>query len=176
MRPSRRPLRAFAPPAAVLSFPASSGSSSTERMALLVFATLMICAPLALAGETISLAPGSAGCVAEPPGAPTALKAIPKDGRLILGWSPPADGSCVQTYVVNVLDPTMRSGIPVQTTSTDADNTTVLGLENNKTYRIQVQAGREEEARTWMLQSACLPPLHTLLRKHESRFNSSLQA
>lgn len=126
-------------------------------MALLAFATLMICAPLALAGETISLAPGSAGCVAEPPGAPTAVKATPKDGRLILSWSPPADGSCVQTYVVNVLDPDMRSGIPVQTSSTDADNTTVLGLENNKTYRIQIQAGGGEQACTWMCWRACSP-------------------
>jgi hypothetical protein len=41
-------------------------------------------------------------------------QAIPKDGRVVLRWDDPADGACVSTFVVNVIDPLFRRDMPAQ--------------------------------------------------------------
>lgn len=83
-------------------------------------------------------------------GPPVGLRATPKDGKVILTWSPPANGACVDTYVLNVYDDPrgFRSassssdaggGIPYRSTSTSLQSTTIGGLTNLARYKFVVQ-------------------------------------
>lgn len=124
----------------------AAGTARQARLALLgggMLGVLLACAGMA-AAQPVKLDADSAGCLSsgsnKAPGAPTNVKATPKDGGVVLTWSPPADGSCVDTYVVNAVDPLLRSSAPAASTSTSGLSASLAGLSNERPYAFTVTA------------------------------------
>ncbi|KAJ9508574.1 hypothetical protein QJQ45_012136 [Haematococcus lacustris] len=114
------------------------------RSALVLAAVLQMLIMLSMTpsflAQPVAMGNGSEGCLQKVPSAPTNVQAKVKDGAVLLSWSPPEDGSCVATYIVDVYDPGLRSSGPVQSASTDGHSLALDGLQNGKLYQFRVQA------------------------------------
>ncbi|KAL6763251.1 fibronectin type III [Haematococcus lacustris] len=114
------------------------------RSALVLAAVLQMLIMLSMTpsflAQPVAMGNGSEGCLQKVPSAPTNVQAKVKDGAVLLSWSPPEDGACVATYIVDVYDPGLRSSGPVQSASTDGHSLSLDGLQNGKLYQFRVQA------------------------------------
>ena len=90
------------------------------------------------ATETVQLSSGSAGCLEAAPPPPRDVRVREKDSKLLVSWKPPAGSHCVDTYVLDLYDPSSPYGssLPVQTTSTDGTTATLGGLQNGVRWGI----------------------------------------
>ena len=84
-------------------------------------------------------APGGGPAVTNPPGAPTGVSAVPRDGSATVSWTPPTDGGgSITTYTVTPYD-----GGVAQTPTTVGSawpTATVTGLSNGTSYTFVVTA------------------------------------
>ncbi|KAL6756251.1 fibronectin type III [Haematococcus lacustris] len=146
------PLR-FPPPRSCSTSVAAAGAERVQhqrarisrmRSALVLAAVLQMLMLLSMTpsflAQPIALDSGSDGCLQKVPSPPTNIQAEVKDGAVRLSWSPPDDGACVATYIVDVYDLGLRSSEPVQSASTDGQTLALDGLQNERPYQFRVQA------------------------------------
>ncbi|KAJ9525617.1 hypothetical protein QJQ45_003352 [Haematococcus lacustris] len=146
------PLR-FPPPRSCSTSVAAAGAERVQhqrarisrmRSALVLAAVLQMLMLLSMTpsflAQPIALDSGSDGCLQKVPSPPTNIQAEVKDGAVRLSWSPPEDGACVATYIVDVYDLGLRSSEPVQSASTDGQTLALDGLQNERPYQFRVQA------------------------------------
>lgn len=109
----------------------------------MVVALLLLTAQLSAA---IAEAPSAPACAAGAlPSPPTALRATPSDGAVTLSWAAPANGACVDAYVIVVIPlvdstaPRAAQAPPLRLPPTTL-TTTISELANGQRYRLFVQA------------------------------------
>ncbi|KAL4430603.1 hypothetical protein ABPG77_005843 [Micractinium sp. CCAP 211/92] len=85
--------------------------------------------------QEVRLMPGSAGCAQIPPTAPTNLRAVAGDGRVVLTWDRPANGACVSVYEVTAAPvAATRSFGPAAPTRTPEFRLEIAQLQNGVEY------------------------------------------
>jgi hypothetical protein len=109
-----------------------AATAAAASTALLAISCGMLLAPAH--SQPVTVTAESAGCLGSAqPSPPADVRAVAKDGAVVLSWEPPTDNSCTDAYVIDVYDGTadvMRSGgsqqgPPLRSSSTDALNYTV---------------------------------------------------
>ena len=110
---------------------------------------------IAMAALAMSASTASANTA---PGAPIGLVVAPGNGKLLVGWSPPQNGTDDTTYTLQYKDSAAPDWITADYAGTGTD-TEITGLTNGTAYNVRVRASNSAGDGQWSKTAGAAPHL-----------------